>query len=927
MASAKLNIYNLGSLGVNVDKSPIHLEDGELVSAQNAIQDKHGYLGAIQKRPGLTKHHTVAAAGSILGFAGVPLGPGPGTGTDDVRTYYVSQAGGSWYKSSNSFSSSTTVTTPAALNNDKHSVMIGTKMYYSSSDDVRVWDGIVDALFCKIDNIIQLSAVEGQLYVATHNGSSGFVYQVDETGRATQIGQVIPASYVPHDVMLHQNDLFVACTSSGATSRIYRIRLDTATTSTAWTLDFTSGQVDTALYFTSFLDGLLYMGEDTGNATASSVYRRSTAGVYTAVDTGGTSGGSASGVSSIITYQGRMYAHWDHFAGGAGANSVVRRSSDGTTWATVLTYAPSDAVGVSELFDTGSKIFAIGRNQTKLHYSADGSSWTSVTQGANLNVGFGWFAASGSGPAFGATQAFEIIQGGSSLQIRNASGSIVTLTLPAGITLDTNRPPRFTMFGRYVVMANTPSRPITIDADGIVRVLTPLSPTLAITLDDDGGAGNLTGDYKARQTYVIKDRTGNIISESDMSPVMDTAFTAAADTLDAETLNLSADDITGNKIYRTTAGGSTYFPWIDVDGQDLTQSVSDDRTDAQLELVAAPVLGSAPYLSLLANWRDRLWGVDRAAVDDLRYTETGLMYSWPAANSILVGRRGSDIRGITAIIARRDALGVARRDSMNQITGTNNNDFRSVVLSENVGVESQETVIVYKDKAYFLWKDGVYTWSDEGIECISDGQVRSWFASDTYFNRARFPFAFATLDPTTGRYKLFLAAAGSSSEDRWVEYDLNDRTWWGPHKTDAFSLASAGFTWDSGDHGISLIGSTSGFLWKEQSTRTDDTSTGIAFDVTTKRHSADTPDIEKLWLQPSFFGIVQAAGTLTITPSIGELNASSGTAQSFSLTLNRQRLARFGVGKHLQLRFTNSTAGQNVILTGYEIPYHEVGRR
>jgi hypothetical protein len=40
--SGKLNCYNLGSLGVNVDKNPVQLEDGELTKAQNAIHDPTG---------------------------------------------------------------------------------------------------------------------------------------------------------------------------------------------------------------------------------------------------------------------------------------------------------------------------------------------------------------------------------------------------------------------------------------------------------------------------------------------------------------------------------------------------------------------------------------------------------------------------------------------------------------------------------------------------------------------------------------------------------------------------------------------------------------------------------------------------------------------------------------------------------------------
>jgi hypothetical protein len=923
MADSKLNVFNLGSQGVNVDKSPLHLEDGELVSAQNASRDQHGYDGALRKRNGLTKHNTVAANGSILGFANAILGPGPGSGTDDATVYYLSNAAGSWFKSTNSFSTSATITTLAAVDAGVGSVMLNGRLYYASGTGIRVFDGVQDALFSDIDAtfMIWLSVAKGTLYASVQIGTDGFVYAVNSVGQLTQIGAALPSSYIPHQLLLHQNDLFATCTKSGSASTIYRIRLDTATTTTAWTLDYTGG-VDYSLDGLASLNGLLYMAENTPSVTASKVYQRSTAGVYSAVDTGGAS----SGADSIIFYQGKLYVHWDHMTG---TDSGIRRSSDGTTWATVLTYTPTAVGGLGLLYATNSKIFAIGYAQTKSHYSADGSSWTSFTTASANESSFGFFKASGSGSSFGATSSFIVLQGDNELQLLNQAGTLNDLFIPDGITLDNSRPPRFAIYDKFVVVVNTPSRPLLIDADGIVYPLSLLPPVRSIVIDDDGGAGGLTGNYKALQTFVVRDYTGNIITESDYSPLMETAFAASADTLNAESLNISPDDdsVTGSNIYRTTTDGDTYFSWIEVDGNVLTSSVSDDTPDAALEILAAPTLGTAPNLSLVASWRERIWGVDRADVDFARYSEAGVIYAWPNTNSILIGRKGQDTRGITAFLARRDALGIGRRDSLHQVTGTSNQDFRNVVLSETVGVESQETVIIWNDTAYFLAKTGVYKWNSEGIKSLSDNKVRSWFNTDTYFNRDRFSFAFATVDPIQNTYRLFLASAGSSVEDRWVEYNIGTDTWWGPHKTGEFSPISAGFGTSSSDRYIPLIGSTNGFLWKDQTTRTDGTSTAIDFDITTMRHSGDTPDIDKYWGQPTFFGIAQAAGTLQITPSTGELNAAMDTPLSYRLTLARQRLRRIGVGKHLQLRLRENTAGQDVILTGYEIEYFEVGRR
>jgi hypothetical protein len=920
---ANINVYDLAKKGVNTTKAPVQLDDGELTKAQNAIPDRDGFDGILTNRPGLVKFDADVAAGSIHGFIGVPLGPGPGTTTDDETVYYLANEAGTWFKSTNSFNTSSAVSLFTAHKQFTLSAMLGGRLFYIATDEtVHVFDGIKDSLFfdphSTFPTLINLYGGNGFIYIVARDGSSNdYVLELDSDGRSRQLGAAIPSNYGVSNLRFHQNDLYAGCVKNAAEWKVFRIRPAVATTTTVWTTDFTSSsETDvTAVVLESF-KGLLYSGPETATAAAR-VRQRSAAGSWSAVD----SGSAADDITSLREFNGFLYAAWSPYSAG---NAVIRRSSTGSSWATVKDFG---AVEIDKLIVVGNKLWLINSGEVTAAYSTNGTTYTSVTTASAIQEALGFFSASGSGPAFGATKSFVLLQGASSLQLYNQSGTLLTLTLPTGVTLDTDRPPRFALYGKYVIAVNTPSRPITIDGTGKARVLTPLPPNRRIILDDDGGAGGLTGDYKVRQTFVIKDLDGNIITESDFSPVNETAFAASSNTLDAEELNISVDEITGSKIYRTTAGGSTYFPWIDVDGNVLTESVSDDTTDAALSLVAAPTLGSAPNLSLVASWRDRVWGVDRADVDELRFTGAGSMYAWPAANGILVGRRGSDLRGITALIPRRDALGIGRQNSVTQVTGTSSSDFRAVTLSENTGVESQETVKVHRDIAYWLGKDGVYKWSSQGIESISDN-VSGWFTTDTYFNQGRFQFAFAEIDPIDHVYRLYLAAVGTSEENRWVEYDIDSGTWWGPHKTDAFTPKSAGFTTDSNGLHIALVSSTNGFLWKDQDTRTDDTATAIAFDVDSKEHDANSPNIDKAFLRARLLMEPQSSGRLTATPSVGELDAvAASQALQADMTIGSQELGRLGRGKVAKLNFQHSTAGQKVQLYGYELEFHELGRR
>jgi hypothetical protein len=520
---------------------------------------------------------------------------------------------------------------------------------------------------------------------------------------------------------------------------------------------------------------------------------------------------------------------------------------------------------------------------------------------------------------------FTVLQGGTSLQIMDTAGTLTTLTLPTGVVIDSSKRMRAAVSGRYVVIVNSPTRPISIDPEGVVRVLCPRTPRTRITLSGVT-TGALSGTYLAKQSFRVLDVDGNVIAETPLGPTT-TAVTISTKLLRASDLDISDDTISGSRIYRTTTNGSVYLPWIDLDGNTQT-SIEDDLSDALLTTLAAPTLGEPPNeLTIIADYKSRLWGVASTDIDTIRFTDVSRMYSWPASFGLIVGRPGSDARGITGIIPRKNELAVGRFDSLYQIAGQLPSDFAAIKIKDGIGIASHDSVRVHRDVAYWLGRDGVYSWSDEGVQSISDGRVRSWFNTDTTFNRGRFEFAIGRIDPLLNKYQLLLSAAGSSDLDRWVEFDIDDRTWWGPHKTSDFTPTWAAQILDANGLIIPVFGSSSGFLYKDQATRTDGTATAIDFDVDTKFHDMNTPVIEKYFDQLTLLSKIQGAGTLTVTPKVGGLNASASAAISVDMTRGKEDTRRLGQGRFCQLNFRHNTAGQDVELYGYELPWHELGDR
>lgn len=391
----KLDIYNISKLGVNVDKAQPFLEDGELTKAQNAIRDGIGEDGGLRKRPGLVEYNSVAAAGSILGGVGVPLGPGPSSST----AYYLATNNSPfWFTSTDRFNTAATTTLLSAMGTNavKASAMLGGRMYYiaktvADNQSIRVFDGVQDSLFTSLPSgytFVQLATFKGNLYAAVaQSTTAAYVYRIDYAGRLKQIGAALPTAIVLFgELGFHNNDLYVSGQQSGGAvaGKIYRIREATATTATVWSLDYTHPEATGTVRSLCSFAGLMYAGRQGVAATQGAVLQRSMAGVYSVVDN---LLSTFAIPQSMFVYNGALYVWATRYSAG---NDQVRKSSDGTTWSTVLTSATADLV--MQFYSSGDTMFAISKSTgaQDSYYTSTGSSWTLFNY-AFTKHGFGFF--------------------------------------------------------------------------------------------------------------------------------------------------------------------------------------------------------------------------------------------------------------------------------------------------------------------------------------------------------------------------------------------------------------------------------------------------------------------------------------------------------------------------------------------------------
>lgn len=533
---------------------------------------------------------------------------------------------------------------------------------------------------------------------------------------------------------------------------------------------------------------------------------------------------------------------------------------------------------------------------------------------------------------------YSIAVAGGTVYRVDTAGVATALTLPTGVSIDTTRMARMTVFGRNVVIVNAPSRSLWVDPNGMIRPLL-LQPPSGPPILAAGAAGGLTGTFNGKYSHIVKDPlTLALLMESDFSQVS-ANVTIAAKLLAYSAVYPSPDTsvVTARRLYRPTTGpGSTYYNWIDLDGNTLT-SGSDDLSDTLLPLLAAPTeLGSAPgmingtYMTLIASWKQRLWTVGDQAIDTLRYSGNGIMYGWPAGYGFDINPIGSDQYGITGLMPRRDELGIARRNHLWKVTGagTAASPFGVSIVYSGKGCFAPDSVVIIADIAYFLGEDGVYTWGPGGVNCVSDGKTRAWFATDTYFNRSQYLNAFGKYNPRYHTYELHLAAAGSSNIDRWVSLDIASGDWFGPHKTSATTPSCGGVFIDSNGQTVPIMGGTNGTIYQQNQAGFSDDGSAIVYNWLSKFHDANTPAIRKAWGMLTYLSKAQSLiGTCRFDVRAGELTSGITQAISVDNRTGRHILPRLGRGQFVQLELTDETNAQGHESYGYEVPSFELGQR
>ena len=419
---SNLSVYNLGQLGVNVDKDPIHLEDGELTSAQNAIKDPLGVVGGITKRLGLTKFNSVAGAGSIAGGIGVPL-THPSTFT--IYLGRSSTSGGlgaaiGWWKSTDAFvtAASTITSNPAAPRANEIATfsagalstlggspgvgcIVNNVLYYAASNytsaapPIRAFDGTLDREICRVPinpdvgtnsvGVLSMITANGSIYISTYDGGTtsadfkGRVLSLNPaTGVLTPVGATFTTGHLPYALATSGNTLWVGShngnSSSNGNAYFFRVGSDTT-----WTLDntFSVGNVCSVLAY----GGDIYFGHMQAAGTFATISKRTSLGVYSTADTA--SSGTARNANAYLgmtTFGSNLYAaYWNNDT----TPIAIIRKFNGSSWSSVFTAATSATrKPFNAFFQLNSVLYSCAGGlgtSAGLLSTSNGTSWTDLS--------------------------------------------------------------------------------------------------------------------------------------------------------------------------------------------------------------------------------------------------------------------------------------------------------------------------------------------------------------------------------------------------------------------------------------------------------------------------------------------------------------------------------------------------------------------
>jgi len=396
--SGKINLYSIGTHGVDLTKSIVHADDGTFRQLQNAVPDARGEFGGVAKRDGLVAINSSTAGGSVRGAITVSL--------PTTRNFYIARHDADWLTSTDELVSAVSTTAlsdymattyfdsdPSGPFDDDPNIGLllggriawdGNRMIYprggytqwndltgldpSEAPPLMLWDGATERELVRVpragdvETAINLGAANSLLiydmlldgnkvYFSTYDGRTATphayarVMMLDLTTlEVTQLGATFITSNsdpavrgIPMALCMAQGYLWAGVGIGTATITLfpYIYRMRPGVDS-SWTSDFAPGSLIRSVLSIASYKGLMYAGLMSGATNAKGqLYVRSAAGVWTEARAT-TTVNTGARMSALCVYNDLLYFSEVELNGASSTSKIIKY--DGTTFTAVHTF-------------------------------------------------------------------------------------------------------------------------------------------------------------------------------------------------------------------------------------------------------------------------------------------------------------------------------------------------------------------------------------------------------------------------------------------------------------------------------------------------------------------------------------------------------------------------------------------------------------
>lgn len=428
MASPK-EIMDLGGLGVNVVKAPYHLDDRELLKAQNAEYRFDQGEGELSQRPGMSRINDTAVSTPAVSIFDVPL-KSQLEYTAYVIAAYNAAATHNWRKSTDGTTWTDDDTPGKTLGNYASvawfkdfpkATTLNNKLYFvDSSFRVIEYDGTTASILGTIPqnpttgaNPVGLMDIItdgiGDLWLAVLDATAtepdlpGRVLRFNPAARVfTQVGASFAQPGTPDgapSALCFFKGLLVCGTYTGTTStnacgiwyiqNPYTVGTSTSSVdnSNSWLAAETLAAGHVAITSLAVYKERLYIATARGDAVASTVRVCSETGTSSTVSRTGPAATALNAYTQLYVFNGELYAGW----GDPGTTAARIEKYDDSSWTNDQTFATTDVVGQMVRFPIGTgslyvvlcKTGNVSNTTSSIRKRTTGGTWSNVDDPAD----------------------------------------------------------------------------------------------------------------------------------------------------------------------------------------------------------------------------------------------------------------------------------------------------------------------------------------------------------------------------------------------------------------------------------------------------------------------------------------------------------------------------------------------------------------